>query len=688
MQLFLVLVNEGHRAAARSTQLRDLLREPRTALRRWLSRDEAVRLIEADVDRAIARLHAAARPLETLLADTVAPTRLGKREAFTFFRTLLNVAPEKVESSCCYDTHLDYFVSDSAVECHRDHLDIDGRYLKVLTMKEPPGTTFANLLQGLYGVPGEFVACLEWKRLPVDSARRNLHMRRRHFFNKRVSMVNYVTPDTKAEEMLVDDSASATVKQLGDVLTEVEVNGHFLGECSLSIALWGADHRAVRRSAGEATKVLAAHDGVLYDESYNVLNAWLALVPGNRRYNLRRLALLETNCADLSFLFTLDQGERISPHLGQEALAVFETEHQTPYYFNLHVQDVGHTLITGATGAGKSFLVNFLITQVQKYDPLTVIFDLGHSYRKLAALLGGSYLQLGLRQDHVSINPFAAESTPEHLHFLQGFVRVLLEGTEGYRLTDAEDRELFEAITNLYVLESDQRRLFTLASLLPRSLSNRLAKWIEGGRYGALFDHAEDTLAVSRLQVFDLDGMAAYPELLEPLLFYVLHRVSTVVQDPASNGLLKVCVLDEAWRFIQHERLRAYVTEGLKTWRKCNAAMLLATQTVDDFASGDLLRTVVESCPTKLLLANPSFDSDRHAELFQLNDVELALLADLQPRRQVLLKRPHVTKVLNLNVDPRSYWLYTNTPVDNERVNAVFAKYGFEAGLDHLAASA
>ena len=98
------------------------------------------------------------------------------------------------------------------------------------------------------------------------------------------------------------------------------------------------------------------------------------------------------------------------------------------------MQDVGHTLVLGATGSGKSFLLNFLLTHAQKYEPLTVIFDLGHSYRKLATLLHGSYLELGLRQPGVTINPFALDPTPENLHFLHAFVRVLLEGADGYRL--------------------------------------------------------------------------------------------------------------------------------------------------------------------------------------------------------------------------------------------------------------
>src|SRR4029453_10708479 len=145
--------------------------------------------------------------------------------------------------------------------------------------------------------------------------------------------------------------------------------------------------------------------------------------------------------------------------------------------------------------------------------------------------------------------------------------------------------------------------------------------WIDRGRYADLFDDVEDTFEVRPFQVFDFEGMRAYPALLEALLFYVLHRVAARINAPATAGGLKLCVMDEAWRFIQHETLRAYVQEALKTWRKRNAAMVLATQTINDFASADLLRTVVESCPTKLLLANPAFDRRQYAELFQLNEM-------------------------------------------------------------------
>ena len=683
IDLFLVLVYEGGRLD-RGARLPWSHRA--RALRTRLSTADTRVVLEHELDRAVAALHHRAAALEVHLGEAVGLVRLPKHEAFRFFRRLVNYTPATVRGADLhYDTHLDYFVADSAVECQRRHLEVDGIHVKVLVMKEPPRATFPHILTALYTVPGELIACLEWIRIPNDRMRHDIQARRRHFFNARVSLVNYVTPETRPEEMLVDESASGTVRQLGEALTDLEVHGHFFGECSLTLVLIDTDAQALARHTAEAVKVLATHDGTFVEESYNLLNAWLAIVPGNSAHNLRRLALLETNVADLSFVFTLDRGEAVSPHLGGQALAVLETEHQTPYHWNLHVQDVGHTLVLGATGSGKSFLLNFLVMHAQQYAPQTVLFDVGHSYRKLTTLLQGSYLPLGLETAGVHINPFALEPTPEHLHFLHAFVRVLLEGDGATRLHDAEDRELYEAIENLYVLDPAQRRLFTLANLLPRALATRLTKWVEGGRYAHLFDHVEDTLTVHRFQAFDFEAMRAYPALLEPLLFYVLHRVTLAMQDPGHTRVLTLCVMDEAWRFIQHETLRRYVEEALKTWRKRNAAMVLATQTVDDFASADLLRTVVEGCPTKLFLANPGLDRARYADIFHLNETEVALLSDLLPRRQLLLKRPALAKVLNLTVDPHSYWLYTNTPIDNDRVQAVFREFGFAEGLNRLA---
>ena len=265
-------------------------------------------------------------------------------------------------------------------------------------------------------------------------------------------------------------------------------------------------------------------------------------------------------------------------------------------------------------------------------------------------------------------------------------MRVLLQSSGQYRLTMQDDRDLHEAVENIYALDAPQRRLFTLANILPRALAQHLHRWVQGGPYAALFDNAEDTLTFQRIQCFDFEGLDKYPLLLEPLLFYVLHRASASIGEADAASQLKLFVLDEAWRFAQDGTLKAYITEALKTWRKRNAAMLLATQSSEDFAAPDLLRTVVENCPTKFFLANPGMDLDRARTLFHLNHTEAGLITNLVPRQQMLLKRPDVSKVLNLHVDPDSYWIYTNTPLDNERLRAATAGQDLRAAVGRLAA--
>jgi len=264
LALFTALVYEPPTTLRRSNRLAALWRSPRQVLHDELSTHRAVVLLGADLDRAIATLHQKAHTFEVQIAD-FGPHRLSKQELFLFFRRLVNYDPPVIAATpSAPDLHLDYFVADSPVECHRDHLVVGHRRVKALSMKEPPARTFAHVLADLCVVPGEFIACLEWQRLPSDRMRREIQMRRRHFFNKRVSMINYLSPEARPEEMLVDNSADETVRVLGDALTELEVNGHFFGNCSLTLILHGVDGRALETQTAEAMKALAVHDGSFF----------------------------------------------------------------------------------------------------------------------------------------------------------------------------------------------------------------------------------------------------------------------------------------------------------------------------------------------------------------------------------------------------------------------------------------
>jgi type IV secretory pathway VirB4 component len=264
-------------------------------------------------------------------------------------------------------------------------------------------------------------------------------------------------------------------------------------------------------------------------------------------------------------------------------------------------------------------------------------------------------------------------------------VKVLIESSGQFKLSDKLDRELDRQIGSLYRIDKQLRRLQTLSGILPSEVSPYLARWIEGGQYGYVFDNVEDNLTFSNFQTFDFAGLRQYPEVLEPLLFYLLHRANAKFTDPALATVFKAFFFDEAWRFLRNKTVKEYIEEAAKTWAKLNAALVLATQSSVDLTSSGVLQTIAENAATLLFLSNPRIDREAYKTLFKLNDQEASIIAGLRPKQQILVKRPDLAKVIQLNVSQRDYWIYTNSPYDNQRKREAFAKYGFERGLDFLA---
>lgn len=676
------------KAASAATILRDLLARPRLRLSQLLFPNESGRDFGEELQHAREVLMRQALGFQLQLQDILHAELLGKVGAYRFLRLLLNYAPYKEHSRLKYDDFVDYQACDSELECHRDHLRLDDYHVQVLTLKEPPAHTFAGMMKTLLTIPATGIIATEWKRESNATVQKLIRGKRRHYHNSKSSLLNYLggAESVQAGNVLIDESATAMVHTLGTCLQELELQGRSFGEFALTIILYDASPTNLRRSVAECVKVFSTYDAHLTEERYNQLNAWLAVLPGNTAYNLRKLWLLDRNHADLSLLFAPDSGQRINRHLGKEYLALLETDVGTPHFLNLHVEDVAHTLIVGATGSGKSFLLNFLLTHLQKYDPLTFIFDLGGSYEDLTRLMRGAYVRIGSGAQEVKINPFCLPPREDNLQFLFAFIKVLIESSD-FRMNAADDRDLYEQISNLYSVPTDQRRLFTLSNILNSRLRNQLQRWVLGGPFAALFDNVDDNLTFAPFQTFDFTGMDKTPDLLEPLLFYVLHRANASIDDKESSWRFKAFVIDEAWRFLRHPTIRQYITEALKTWRKRNSALILATQSVDDLASANVLQVVLESCPTKMFLANPGMDQSLYRDVFQLNDKEIAAIVNLTPKRQLLVKQVGPSCVLNLTVDPKGYWLYTNDPLDCQKKREAFERYGFKEGLEHLVRS-
>jgi len=302
---------------------------------------------------------------------------LNRQGQFTFFRRLLNYDDWRVAGRPQSTQFLDYQVVNSNIEAERDHLRVGDHIVRVLTMKEAITETRPLALDALLKIPTNFRVVTEWTPLAADKARKEVNKRRRHFNMSKTGFVSQMSNDatkTNPRDVLVDESKQADIENLGDCLRALG-DGQSLGDFSLTIVLYGRSKAELEQLGAEFAGIFTNGDGSLFSETYNQLNAYFATVPGNYALNLRKLFLLNTNYADLSFLFTILPGEKTNAYLGTEYLAVLETDNSTPYFLNLHNGEVAHTLILGMTGSGKTTLLRILADSIPDHERIVVIED-------------------------------------------------------------------------------------------------------------------------------------------------------------------------------------------------------------------------------------------------------------------------------------------------------------------------
>ena len=583
---------------------------------------------------------------------------------------------------------LNWRLAVSELEAERRHLRLDGEPVIVYSLLSPPSEGRANLLADLYRLDATLTLSLEWRRWGLDSARRKIRSAQRHYFSKRYSMMAHVQEKEGTSAAMVDSAAEAESDRLGDALVELEADGVGYGSIALTIALHG-NLEEIERLDGEVRRIFHAHDAKVIREGYGQLPAWFCRLPAQPRSRQIRSVFASAGLAAcLAPIFGPPVGNPRSKHLGRGSLAVLETRWKTPYHYDLYAGDVGHTLVLGATGSGKSFMLNFLLVSALQYSPRVLILDLGGSYRWLTSFLGGGYLELSPSEkpDHAfRLRPFSLPATERSYQFLTGWIARLLR-IGGGEVSGNDTSEIRDRVEDLYLFPPERRTLGALVRALPSKMWPALSRWHGEGAWGAYFDNPAvgDELQLRDWQVIDLAGAAEHEDLCEAALFYLLERMRLALEDPAETARVKLMVVDEAWRYLRDPAVLAYLGEAAKTWRKKNAALILATQSAVDVTGTAGAEALLESMPTKLFLANPDLPG-RAGETFRLNDREVQLVRELIPKRELYLRRPDTAAVLRLEVDPESYWLYTSSPREAEKRARAVEQYGLKRAIKTLA---
>ena len=575
----------------------------------------------------------------------------------------------------------------SELEAERRNLRLDGEPVILYSLLSPPGAAKANLLQALYRLDATMTVTLEWRPQNLDAARRKIRGAQRHYFSKRYSMSAAVQETEGTATAMVDTAAEAESDRLGDALVELETEGIAYGDLALTVALHGP-LSLTESLDGDIRRIFTSHDAKVIREGYGQLPAWFSRMPAQpRRRQCRSVFLSAGAVASMAPIFGPPVGTPRSGHLQKAALAVLETQWRTPYYYDLFKGDVGHTLVLGATGAGKSFTLNFLLVQALQYDPRILILDLGGSYRWLTQFLGGGYMELSPEGDAgggFRLRPFSLPAGERTFGFLAGWIARLLR-IGGWTLSGEDPSEIRARVEDIYAFAPARRTLGVLVRSLPSKMWPAMGRWHGNGAWGRYFDNAADgeDMNFEDWQVIDMAGAAEHEDLCEAALFYLLERLRLSLENPDETARVKLMVVDEAWRYLQDPAILSYLAEAAKTWRKKNAALVIATQSAVDVTGTAGAEALLESMPTKLFLANPDLP-DKAADTFRLNPSEVNTIRGLIPKRELYLRRTDAAGILRLEVDPASYWLYTSSPVDAHKRAEAVRKYGLVEAIEHL----
>jgi type IV secretion system protein VirB4 len=634
-----------------------------------------------DTSRMLADLQKMAAILEGHLGGSLGLRLLDKNSAFQFLSYLFNLEAWSEQDQLRSDSGVDRQIVKNAVAWHSDHLQVGKRHVQMFSLKATPEASRPCLFFGLLKLDCDSVLCSTWRVKSTSSARSEINAQEKFISFFKVGVLTRVMSGRDTASLDTGAGAKAansSVDDLSEVIRSLDKKAQ--GEYSLRLLLAAPSAEQLRKTVPAVHRVFVDARAQVMEETLGNLSAFYAMFPGNHKFNVFQLWLSEDHHARLSSVFAPHVGHPNSEDLDSEYLNILETRARTPFFQDVYVDGVRVMLIIGPTGTGKSVHGNQLIALEQKYGGFTYIFDIGGSYESLVELYGGKVDRVG--KDGPNVNPFALEPTESNIKFLYSFVKLLLTNG-GAEMEPEDDDVIHKAVQDMYLLDRENRRLSNL--FLPKKLDRYLSKWVGKGVYHAIFDNVDDSLSLSRLQCFDFQGVnnEQYGDLIEPLMVWLLRRINDVLHDPANLGAPKHILIEEIFSSMKNKQLLEGALASIKIVRKNLGGVTMIGQSADDL--GQNADSIVNSCTSFLFLKDATFNRKRYAELFKMNEQQIALFESLQDREALYMRRDGLTKVVILNLDSRSYATFSTKPKDRVRRSKLIAKYGLTEGITRFA---
>ena len=459
----------------------------------------------------------------------------------------------------------------------------------------------------------------------------------------------------------IDDVAVDRIAEIRDAMNAVEGDHISFVYYSTAIIVMDEDREAVEEKA-KLIRQIFIERGMqkVKIEDFNAVDAWLGSIPGLVGANIRRPILSTGNLVHMMPLALAWAGDERNRHLDGPPLLYAQTDGASPYRLNLHIKDVGHTLMIGPTGSGKSVHLNCIEAAFRKYkNARVIIFDKGASSKVLTMGVGGKFYDIG-KSRALSFQPLAHIDDEDErqwaLDWLSDYLR-----EEGIDVTPEQKGLIRDSLATVAGMRQRYRTITTFISFLqsralktafyPMSLADDQGN---KGEYGEIFDSDEDHLSITSWQSFEMETLMNARRIVGTTLMYVFHRIENVVKSAGKSQGPTLIVLDECWVFFQNPMFAEKIKEWLKTLRKYNTAVLFATQSLDDIAQSPILDTVLSSCQSRIFLPDKLAITENRMELYRqfgLNKRQIYLLAHAQPQREYYYDSPQGSRLYNLALE-------------------------------------
>jgi type IV secretion/conjugal transfer VirB4 family ATPase len=617
------------------------------------------------------------------LLPEIAP--LDDQATLTFLHRTISTKPHglAVPETPAY---LDAILADTPLRGGLEPM-LGNTHLRTLTVLGFPNATRPGLLDALNHLDFPYRWVTRFIALDKTEATRTLTKIRRQWFNKRKSVTALLREVLYSQPVELHDTDADNKATDADLALQSLGGDHVaFGYLTTTVTVADTDSAAVEEKVRAVERVINGLGFTTIRESLNAVEAWLGSLPGHVYANVRQPLVHTLNLAHMMPLSSVWAGPARNDHLGGPALFVAKTSGSTPFRYSTHVGDVGHTLIVGPTGAGKSVLLSLMAMQFRRYAGAQVyLFDKGKAARAATLAMQGAHHELG-SDGTLAFQPLASIDDPANRAWAADWIAGLL--SHEHVIVTPEIKELvWSALNSLATAPSGERSLSGLSLLLQsNALRSALQPYTLEGPFGRLLDANRDSLALHDIQCFETESLMHQQSVVLPVLTYLFQRL-----EARFTGRPTLLILDEAWVFLDDPIFAARIREWLKVLRKKNVSVIFATQSLADISNSSIAPAIIESCPQRIFLPNDRAIEPQARETytaFGLNMRQIELISRATPKRQYYLQSRRGNRLFELGLGPIALTLCgASSPADQVLIDRIHAEHGpFEFAKHFLTA--